>query len=79
MLCAPIGKVVSQEICICVLFVCVNKDEKFSVEIQLQMNAAQTFALKDLCILCSALGPMGSTQGPHIEVCCFKAHRRMAA
>lgn len=63
----------------CVLFVCVNKDEKLWIKIQLHLNAAQSFALKHLCILCSAPGPMGATQGPHIEMCCFEAHRRLAA
>lgn len=48
---------------------------RIKITVQLYMNAA----LKHLYIPCSALGPLGATQGPHFKMCCFKAHRRLAA
>lgn len=68
----------SPETRICVLFVDVNEDVKFKT-VRLHVNAAQSFALKHLSILCSSPGPPGATQGPHFKICCFKAHGRLAA
>lgn len=69
MLGAPFGKTLSQETCICVLFVDVNKECEYrtKITIRLRLNAALSI------YLCFCLG---AVQGPRFRMCCYKPHRR---